>query len=101
MSIKAFKLTLGYDIIAEVESETPEGIVIRRPLGIAVREVQDRSGQPSMAVSLQEVLDFAENQNGEVILYTNVLAFKYDPAVSLATEYKKITTGLILPASAL
>jgi len=104
MSIVAFKLSLGYDVIAEVVNNDPAlpFVTIKHPLGIAIREVPNpATNQPSLSVSLQEVLDFCENvERSEVKLGRTALVFEYEPSNLLVAEYKKITSGLILPPSA-
>lgn len=102
MSIKAFKLTLGYDILAEVVSEESGHFVLNHPMGIAIIEVRDpQTNQPVASVSLQEVLDFANDiEKDNTCLYKNAVVFSYEPSHLLTAEYKKLTSGLILPPSA-
>lgn len=90
MTVKAYKLVSGEDIIAEIVNGDREVSVIKNPAVIVVQ--RDQSGQ--VGVGLQPYTPFAE---GYITLYRTSLIAEFDVDVNLVNEYNRIFgSGIVI-----
>ena len=90
MSVKAFKLLSGEDIISEWVNGDREVFILKNPAVIVVQ----RTDGGQVGVGLQPYTPFAE---GNVTLYRSSLIAEFDADVNLVNEYNRIFgTGIVI-----
>lgn len=90
MTVKAFKLLSGEDIISEISNGDREVFVLKNPAVIVVQRAE--GGQ--VGVGLQPYTPFAE---GYVTLYRSSLIAEFEADINLVNEYNRIFgSGIVI-----
>lgn len=90
MTVKAFKLVSGEDIIAEIVNGDREVLILKNPAVIVVQ----RSEGGQVGVGLQPYAPFA---TGYVTLYKTSLIAEFDADMNLVNEYNRIFgSGIVI-----
>lgn len=90
MTVKAFKLLSGEDIISEIANGDREVFVLKNPAVIVVQRAE--GGQ--VGVGLQPYTPFAE---GSVTLYKSSLIAEFEADINLVNEYNRIFgSGIVI-----
>lgn len=94
MSIKAFKLTSGEDIISEVLEETSNDVTLKNPAAIIVQQ----TSEGRVGAAFVPFTPFAKNNI--VVIYKTAIAGHMEIDVKLMNEYSRIFGSGIMIASA-
>ena len=101
MNIKAFKLSTGEEVLAEVICDT-DVYVLKNPVGIAV--VRGRDGTPNVGyVGFAPFPLHAEQVSGsELTIDKSHVVYYYIPSEDFVSNYDQLFgTGLVLPPKTL
>ncbi len=93
MSVRAFKLLSGEDIISTVISETDDVLVVKDPAMIIVQRTETGFG-----VGLQPYTPYAKDH--AVTFYKRALAASFDVEAQMQNEYNRIFGNGIVIAGA-
>lgn len=90
MTVKAFKLVSGEDIIAEIVTDDQGVFVLKSPAVIVVQ----RSETGQMGVGLQPYTPFATE---DITLYKTSLIAEFEADMNLVNEYNRIFgSGIVI-----
>lgn len=90
MSVQAFKLISGEDIITDVVSEDATVITMKSPAVIVIQQTADGK----MGVGLQPFAPLAE---GNVAVYKSALSASFEVDVNIKNEYSRIFgSGIVI-----
>lgn len=84
MTVKIVKLVTGEEIIGEEIQSDSEGIVVKNPAVILMRQTPDGK----FSIALAPYMAYAEF--GRVFLYKNAVAADCEPDVQMVNEYNRI-----------
>lgn len=84
MTVKIVKLVTGEEIIGSEEEATRDGIVMKDPAVILMRQAQDGK----FSVALAPYMAYAEF--GRVFIYRTAIAADCEPDVQMVNEYNRI-----------
>jgi hypothetical protein len=95
MTVKAYKLINGEELIAEIHNETAECIVLKSAASIVLQQTKD-----GMGVGLAPYMPYVK---GNIELHKQSIAASGDPDPNMVNEYNRLFgSGLVMaPASAL
>lgn len=94
MSIKAFKLISGEDVITDLVKEEADYFVIKSPAVVVMQQTADGK----VGVGLQP---FAPLSEGSITLYKSALSATFDVNVQIENEYNRIFGSGIVIANAM
>lgn len=95
MTVKAFRLLSGEDIITEVISENADTVVLKTPAAIVVQQTADGR----VGASFAPFMPFAKD--GKVTLKTSAVVGEFEIDVKLLNEYSRIFgSGIVLATEA-
>jgi hypothetical protein len=84
MTVKIFKLTTGEEVIGTEEESTRDGITLKSPAVILMRQTQDGK----FSVALAPYMAYAEF--GKVYVYRTAIAADCEPDIQMVNEYNRI-----------
>lgn len=95
MTVKAFRLLSGEDIISEVVNETVDTVALKTPAAIVVQQTADGR----VGASFAPFMPFAKD--GKVTLKVTAIVGEFDIDVKLQNEYSRIFgSGIVLATEA-
>lgn len=90
MSVQAFKLISGEDVITDVVKEDAATITVKSPAVIVIQQ----NGNGQMGVGLQP---FAPLADGDVTLFKTALSASFEVEVNIKNEYSRIFgSGIVI-----
>jgi hypothetical protein len=84
MTVKIFKLLTGEEVIGSEESSSSEGIILKHPAVILMRQTPDGK----FSIALAPYMAYAEF--GRVFVYKTAVAADCEPDVQMVNEYNRL-----------
>lgn len=94
MSVQAFRLLTGEDVIAEVVTTTDSVVNTKNPAVVVMQRTEDGR----VGVGLQPFVPFAKN--GEISFLRTAMSAAYEVDTQMVNEYNRIFGSGIVIASA-
>lgn len=95
MSVQAFRLLTGEDVIADVTSSTATEVLTKSPAVVVMQRTEDGR----VGVGLQPFVPFAKN--GDITFLKSAMSATYEVDTQMVNEYNRIFgSGLVIASAA-